>query len=87
MTKFGLDRVRIERKALTAQKMELRLPHLPPSTNHLYLNVPGRGRVKTRAYEDWIFQAALMLNRQKRLRDERKSIDAALNKAITERVK
>lgn len=64
MTKFALDRIRVERKALTAQKMELRLPHLPPSTNHLYLNVPNRGRVKTRAYEDWIFQAGLMLNRQ-----------------------
>lgn len=26
----------------------------PPSTNALYANVPGRGRVKTRVYRDWI---------------------------------
>lgn len=64
MTRFALDRVRIERKALAAQRMELHLPHLPPSTNHLYLNVPGKGRVKTRAYDDWLFQAGLVLNRQ-----------------------
>ncbi len=64
MTRFALDKVRVERKPVAAQKMVLRLPHLPPSTNHLYLNVPNRGRVKTRAYEDWIFQAGLYLNRQ-----------------------
>lgn len=27
---------------------------LPPSMNNLYRNVPGRGRVKTREYLDWI---------------------------------
>ena len=29
----------------------------PPSTNSLYANVPGRGRVRTRAYKDWITAA------------------------------
>jgi len=27
---------------------------LPPSTNHLFANIPGKGRVKTAAYRDWI---------------------------------
>lgn len=27
---------------------------LPPSTNHLYANVPGKGRVKTIRYRQWI---------------------------------
>lgn len=26
----------------------------PPSTNKLFANVPGKGRVKTKAYEAWI---------------------------------
>src|SRR5687768_6995399 len=30
-----------------------RLPH-PPSTNGLFANIPGKGRVKTAAYRDWI---------------------------------
>jgi crossover junction endodeoxyribonuclease RusA len=29
----------------------------PPSTNALYANVPGKGRVKTRAYKAWITEA------------------------------
>lgn len=31
----------------------LRLP-APPSTNALYANVPGKGRVKTLAYRSWL---------------------------------
>lgn len=27
---------------------------LPPSVNHLWTNVPGKGRVKTLAYKDWV---------------------------------
>lgn len=33
--------------------MKITLP-LPPSTNHLYANVPGVGRVKTMRYKQWI---------------------------------
>lgn len=31
---------------------------LPPSVNQLYANVPGKGRVKTKAYRDWIHVAS-----------------------------
>lgn len=31
---------------------------VPPSTNALYANVPGRGRVKTRVYRRWIDAAS-----------------------------
>jgi len=31
----------------------------PISANHLFANVPGRGRVKTKAYENWQSVAAL----------------------------
>lgn len=30
---------------------------VPPSTNQLYANVPGKGRVKTKAYKDWLAAA------------------------------
>ena len=33
--------------------IRLELP-LPPSVNALYANVPGKGRVKTKAYREWI---------------------------------
>jgi Holliday junction resolvase RusA-like endonuclease len=29
----------------------------PPSTNNLFRNVPGKGRVRTRAYKQWIERA------------------------------
>ena len=37
---------------LAAPIVAVRLP-IPPSVNHLYRNVPGQGRVKTRNYEHW----------------------------------
>lgn len=33
----------------------------PISANHLFANVPGRGRVKTKAYENWQSTAALTI--------------------------
>lgn len=36
--------------------MIIRLP-IPPSVNCLYRNVRGRGRVKTKAYKQWLTQA------------------------------
>lgn len=27
--------------------------HIPPSTNGLFLNIPGRGRVRSKAYKAW----------------------------------
>ena len=36
----------------------------PLSVNGLYLNVKGRGRVKTKRYREWIDEASLMLMKQ-----------------------
>lgn len=38
------------------QTVSVNLP-LPPSVNHLYRNVPGKGRVKTDRYKTWITAA------------------------------
>lgn len=62
--RFSLDKYQVERKPLEARTMVLTLPVLPPSTNNLYANAPGKGRVKSRAYEDWISQCGLLLNGQ-----------------------
>lgn len=37
---------------------------VPPSVNVLYRNVPGRGRVKTKAYGDWFAAAYRDLRQQ-----------------------
>ncbi len=37
--------------------MKLRLP-LPPSLNNAFVNVPGRGRVPSKAYAQWKREAA-----------------------------
>ncbi len=34
---------------------------MPMSVNNLFFNVPGRGRVKTKAYENWQQAAALTI--------------------------
>lgn len=62
--KFGLDTYKTERRAIPDEAVRLELPVMPPSTNHLYFNVAGRGRVKTQQYEDWLQQCGLMLKRQ-----------------------
>ena len=63
-TNFGLDRYKVERKPIADGSIVLELPHLPPSTNHLYFNLPGGGRAKTAKYADWIKTAGLFLNSQ-----------------------
>jgi Holliday junction resolvase RusA-like endonuclease len=62
--RFSLDKIRVERKPVEDHKLVLTLPHLPPSTNNLYMNT-SNGRVKTRNYDDWLLQAGLFLNGQK----------------------
>lgn len=47
------------------QAISLVLP-FPPSVNSAYRNVPGRGRVKTKAYKDWWAEAAIMARLQQR---------------------
>ncbi|CAO4192361.1 hypothetical protein [Methylorubrum extorquens] len=46
--------------------VEIRFP-LPPSTNSLFANVVGRGRVKTTKYRAWRQQAALLIDVQRPL--------------------
>ncbi len=43
----------------------VKLP-LPPSANKLFFNVPGRGRVKTKAYKNWRKNAVLSIFAQVR---------------------
>lgn len=38
---------------------------VPPSTNALFRNLPGKGRVKTRAYADWRAYALTSLRQQR----------------------
>lgn len=55
----------VERREISDLAMTLELPHLPPSTNNLYFNLPsGGGRAPTKAYKDWLWHAGLILNRQ-----------------------
>lgn len=63
MVRFSLDVPR-ELRAIPDVAMTLELPVLPPSTNNLYWNIAGKGRVKTRQYEDWIRQCGLLLKNQ-----------------------
>lgn len=42
----------------------LKLP-VPPSSNHLFANIPGKGRVKTSAYRGWIKEAGWALQSQR----------------------
>ena len=44
--------------------MIFNLPY-PPSTNNLFVNVPGRGRVTSKAYASWKKAAALSLMAQR----------------------
>lgn len=41
----------------------------PPSVNSLYRNVPGRGRVKTDKYKDWLIKAGLIVSSQLKTND------------------
>lgn len=42
----------------------LTLQHAPPSTNHLYANVAGKGRVKAKRYKEWKNTVGWDLNQQ-----------------------
>lgn len=49
--------------------IEINLP-MPPSTNGLWVNVPGRGRVRSRIYKKWATEAGweLQLQRPKKIK-------------------
>ena len=57
-----LNTYRVERKA--ADEAVFLLP-VPPSTNNLFWNVPGKGRVCTTKYNDWKREAMLMIMQQR----------------------
>lgn len=46
----------------------IRLQHVPPSTNGLYFNRPGKGRVKTDRYRTWLQAAGWDLKRYHNIR-------------------
>jgi len=47
--------------------MRFNLPY-PLSLNNAFANVPGRGRVKTKAYRDWSTEAGWRINAAKRIK-------------------
>ena len=51
-TSFGLDRYRVERRDIANNDVTIILD-MPPSTNNLFFNVQGKGRVATKEYRDW----------------------------------
>ena len=62
-------RLKPEDRPIYAQRrivpsVEIRFP-LPPSTNSLFANVVGRGRVKTTKYRAWRQQAVLLIDVQR----------------------
>lgn len=55
--------IALERRLATGP-IELTLPMLPPSTNALFANVRGKGRVRTAEYNRWLNQAGMLLRSQ-----------------------
>lgn len=43
----------------------VRLSRPPPSTNALYANIPGKGRIKTKAYKAWLTEMGWEIKLQK----------------------
>lgn len=54
----------VARREIPDTAMVLEFPHLPPSANNLYFNVPGKGRVKSVRYRDWIDSCTKVVRRQ-----------------------
>lgn len=63
-TNFGLDRYRVERREITSSDVTILLD-MPPSTNNLFFNVQGRGRVATKEYRDWKDRNSWFIKSQK----------------------
>src|SRR4051812_30722336 len=55
---MGLPKnIRVEARSIPLRdKVEFTVP-LPPPLNGLFFNVPGKGRVKSRRYREWIKEA------------------------------
>jgi len=53
--------VQVERRRIASRDEIVFSVPLPPSVNNLFINVPGKGRIKTRRYRDWIKEAGWSL--------------------------
>ena len=61
---MGEDAEYVVDEGLLVGEQTFLLP-FPPSVNKLTRNIPGRGRVKTKAYKAWQMEAGLRLNLQR----------------------
>ena len=59
-----MTRYRVERRQETSGTLTLTLP-MPPSTNSLFANLKGGGRICTASYDKWKREAMLMIMAQK----------------------
>lgn len=59
--------------------IEIVLQFMPPSTNNLFANIPGKGRVKSAEYNRWLIHAGMLVHTQCKTRmAERCDITIAL---------
>ncbi len=58
--------------------MKIKLPY-PMSLNHAFANVPGRGRVKTKAYREWSNTAGWLINAAKSAHKVKKPLVSELS--------
>ena len=63
MSRFTLEKTRVERKAIPAKKLVLLLPGMPPPAHRQY-----EGALKSIGYREWLERSALSLHRQARTR-------------------
>jgi len=49
--------VQVERRRIASKDEIVFSSPLPPGTNNLFLNIAGKGRIKSRRYRDWIKEA------------------------------
>ena len=59
------------------EQIRYELP-MPPSVNNMHANRPGIGRVKTKAYREWITEAGFMLLAQRNRQGKHKRIDGPI---------
>jgi crossover junction endodeoxyribonuclease RusA len=50
--------------ATRQREVSLTLTALPPSVNHLFLNIPGKGRVRAPHYRKWVQEAGWEIKAQ-----------------------
>lgn len=58
--------------------IRIELP-MPPSVNKMFANVPGKGRVRTKTYRAWSYEAGFMLVAQRNAGGKHKTIDGPVS--------